>query len=397
MSKTSAMLLAAFLALSCSVERETSGESAALNDAGLRPPESLPQVVPRGDRLLGVDILDLAAEGTFQDNIQRARALGAQFISLHTTWTQFETSPGVLADPHDLIRTFIDVLQAHDLKLALTVRPIDLTGKTVPSDLRTTRFRDPVMIQRFQDLLAFLFALTGSDGSTTLQVFLTSLQVGNEIDEYDSSSEHPDFWSDYGRFLFETNRFVGSQISADIPVGFTGTLRGLVEESSRPIFQALAGAVDVVGVTYYPMNSQFQVEDPSVVAQDLQDLVDAFPGRTLYLQEVGYPTSSANASDPDGQADYFRSLFLAWDTHRQTIPLVNIVRLQDVSRSTAEGLAGEYGSADEGFVEYLRTFGLRTHPGGGADKPAYQVVREEAIRRGWSVSAVPPQGIRIDP
>jgi hypothetical protein len=392
------ILFAALFALfSCSLERENTVEPAALDSDDTVPPAEGPRPVPRGDRLIGLDILNLSEDGTFADNIRRAQSLGAQFVSLHTTWTAFEPSPGVLVDPENLIRTFIDVLQTYDLKLSLTVRPIDLTGKTVPSDLETTRFSDPVMMQRFQNLLTFLFGITGSDGSTTLSGLLTSLQIGNEIDGYDSSGEHPDFWSDYGAFLYETNLYVESNIDTGLPVGFTGTRRGLIDEDSRAIFQALAGAVDVVGATYYPLDSGLRVEDPAVVAADLQALVDTFTGHTVYLQEVGYPTADKNASDQQKQADFYKSLFLAWDTHRQEIPLINIVRLQDVSRATAEELAGDYTTGNEEFVEYLRTLGLRTHPEDGVDKVAFTVIRQESGKRGWILAPVPPRGTRVGP
>ena len=72
----------------------------------------------------------------------------------------------------------------------------DLTGKTVPADLDTTRFNSATMKARFKGLIDYVFTKIDYQ-------LLTSLQIGNEIDGFNTSSEHSDFWSDYGSFLLD--------------------------------------------------------------------------------------------------------------------------------------------------------------------------------------------------
>ncbi len=111
--------------------------------------------VPKGDRKVGIDLLDLTASNSFDDNINLASQLGVEFIALHVAWTSIETSPNNLSDPGDAMSLLSGVAAANNLKFSLTLRPIDLSGKTVPSDLDGTRFNDAQMIDRFKAVIYF--------------------------------------------------------------------------------------------------------------------------------------------------------------------------------------------------------------------------------------------------
>ena len=62
----------------------------------------------------------------------------------------------------------------------------------MPADLENTRFNTELMKSRFKSLIDFVFTKIDYH-------LLTSLQIGNEIDGYDTSNENPDFWSDIWR------------------------------------------------------------------------------------------------------------------------------------------------------------------------------------------------------
>jgi len=116
--------------------------------------------------------------------------------------------------------------------------------------------------------------------------------VGNEIDGFDASDEHPDFWSDYGSFLAGVTDHVHQQ-HPGVRVEFTGTFEGLTEGTLHDlrVWTALAGVVDVVGVTYYPGTTGFQVSPPEDVYADFDELALTFPDSPILLQEVGYCTT----------------------------------------------------------------------------------------------------------
>ena len=171
--------------------------------------------------------------------------------------------------------------------------------------------------------------------------------------------------------------------SGGVELAFTGTLHGLTESASADEWTSMESVVDLIHVTYYPIDSNFQVEDPSVVTDDLQALVDKFSA-PIYLQEVGYQSSSTSNSSKSKQAEFFCNFFQAWDTHASEIPRASILRFNDVSQSSAESTATTYGvSGNQNFIEYIRTLGLRTYSGTGSDKSAFSIVDQETEKRGW--------------
>jgi len=336
----------------------------------------------RGDRVFGLDFLDPSADGDFNDNLNRAVEMGVTSLAVHIDWNQIEPTPGQYVDPQQIISTLQNVVPASGMKLNLTIRPIDITGKTVPPDLVDVDFDRVQMAQRFNLMLDYVF--TKYDPSS-----ITSIQIGNEIDGYDTSNESPDFWEDYGLFLQRIREHVNSRYFGT-KVGFTATLDGLTSGllAVGGVFQDLAEVVDVIGATYYPVDFEFQVGDPEDVLGDFGTLVSTFPSsqfptQEIHIQEIGFPSSELNGSDGALQAEFFCNAFKAWDQHDDRIALMNIVRMQDLSEEAAEELGAAYPVNSNEFTEFLRTLGLRTHNGLGQNKPAFQVVSDSAAARGW--------------
>ncbi|QCW99357.1 hypothetical protein FGM00_04240 [Aggregatimonas sangjinii] len=328
---------------------------------------------PKGKRVVGLDILDLSQTGSFNDNIDLAKQMGIDFIALHINWTAIETSPNVFIDPDDALASLAKIAIDNNLKFSLTIRPIDLTGKTVPKDLENKRFNVPEMSNRFDKLMDFVF--TKVDPSV-----LQNLQIGNEIDGYDTASEAPDFWQDYGIFLGAIAHHIHLKYPS-LQIGFTGTIPGLLENPA--VFNDLLQNVDILGATYYPLNSDFNVKHPTVVFEDLNALVAAFPSKPIYLQEVGYQSSPTNNSSESKQAEFYCNFFAAWDSQRDAIFSANLVRLHDYSITAAQEGARPYDISDIVFIEYLRTLGIRTYDGDGTEKEAFSIIQDNLIARGW--------------
>jgi len=261
----------------------------------------------------------------------------------------------------------------NNLKFSLTIRPIDLTGKTVPDDLDSTRFGDTQMINRFNKVVDFIF--TKVDASNLL-----NFQIGNEIDHYDYTKEHADFWTDYTTFINAQKDYIHSKNST-VKVGFTGTLYGMMQNKTR--FNLLAKELDLIGVTYYPLKSNFDVKAPSAITSEINDFVKAFDSKPIYFQEVGYQTSATNKSSEALQAEFYCTFFKAWDTHKAKIKSVNILRLNDLSEAKAKISAGPYGLSNPEFIEYLRTLGIRTESGKGENKQAFAVIKKNLADRNW--------------
>ncbi len=327
----------------------------------------------KGDRTIGIDLLDNNEILNFDNNLALASELGVEFIALHLPWTSIETAPNVYEDPGSALELLGQVAQSNNLLFSLTIRPIDIPGKFVPSDLESTRFNDSEMINRFKSLIDFI--LTKVDVNVLL-----NFQIGNEIDGYNTSTEPASFWADYGIFLSEMTAYLHT-IRPSLKVGFTGTLHGLIAQTTT--FDQLLTNVDILGANYYPLNGDFTVKDPVAVFDDIEDLINSYPNASIYMQEVGYQTSVTCNSSEAKQGEFFDNLFCVWDTYSSEIKSMNIVRLNDLSQSSAESSALPYGISDERFIEYLRTLGIRTYPSSGTNKTAFTTIKENLSERGW--------------
>jgi hypothetical protein len=347
---------------------------------GNPPDETPPTVVEKGDRLLGMDVLDSTPTVTFGTGVAKAKAAGVQFVTFPVLWSQINAT-GATYDPTWVqnIKDMAAFCRANGLKLSLTFWTVDVTGKHLPADLMTTRFDDPshTMATRFVALLDRLFIAEGIDST-----LLTSVQIGNELDAYDAAGD-PDFsWSEYGAFLFQVKVLLASRSYSSLKTGFTGTLYGLREQ--KAIFSAIAAAVDVVGVTYYPQNTDFTVKDPSVASSEIAGFVGDYSaaGKPLYLQEVGYQSGAGCNSSEEKQAQFVRNIFAAWDTQREHIRAVSFLRLNDISPASADAIAQQYGMrGNTRFIEFIRSLGLVAYD--GSEKQAFLALSESAHARGW--------------
>ncbi len=207
-----------------------------------------------------------------------------------------------------------------------------------------------------------------------------NLQIGNEIDGYNTAGEASTFWEDYGLFLKTMTDYIHAS-HPQLKVGFTGTLYGLIVRPA--LFNGLLENVDILGATYYPLQADFAVKDPEVVIEELDLLVKAFPGAPIYLQEVGYQTSAQNASSEAKQAAFYCNFFKAWDQQQHAIKSANLVRLNDLSEAGANESAGPYNISGVTFIEYLRTLGIRNYEGEGSNKQAFDIISNNLAERGW--------------
>jgi hypothetical protein len=165
-------------------------------------------------------------------------------------------------------------------------------------------------------------------------------------------------------------------------VGSKATFAGLMSYAKVNL-QALNQSSDVIMVTYYPLNPDFTVRDPSVVRTDIDAITVLYPGRQISLLEAGYPSSLVLNSSEARQREFIQKIFAAWDAHASQIRLISFTLLTDFSVAAVDDLASYYGIIDPNFKEYLLTLGLRTYAGAGTDKEAFIALQEEVNARRW--------------
>ncbi len=85
-------------------------------------------VIAKGDRKVGMDILNLTETNSFDQNIAMATDLGIDFLPIHFDWNFIESSPNSYEDTYSYLELIALYASQSDLKLNLTLRPIDIPG-----------------------------------------------------------------------------------------------------------------------------------------------------------------------------------------------------------------------------------------------------------------------------
>ncbi len=311
-------------------------------------------------RTLGMHISG-AEQQTYDQAFQLARSVGVSAVPLLFPWKGIETAPGVFDG------TLLDIMNAYypaaSTRVSLTIATLNTNVNELPPDLAVLPFDDPAVLARFKHLLDFVF-------SRIPAVDLLSLNIGNEVDNSLSGSTA---YQRYTTFYAASAAYARSK-RPGLRVGVVATLEGLTGPS-KSLLQSMNAASDVVSVTYYPMGGNFQVLSPTVVAGDVQALLDAYPTLPIYFQEVGYPSSAACGSSESAQEKFVQEIFKAWDAHADRIPFVAFLNQTDWSAADVDSLTKYYGLATPEFKGYLGSLGLRTWPGSGTDKPGWSTLR----------------------
>jgi len=335
--------------------------------------EVLPQpettAVPRGDRMLGIDVSESEGED-YDQAFQLAREAGMQFTSLSVAWDDIEPRPGEFAPDPDWLAIANLYYPAHDVPLALTITPIDTNRTRLPADLRGRAFDDPEVIARFERLLDHVF-------TQIPDVELAVLAIGNEVDATLGSDGAA--WARYQTF-FEATAAYARRLRPQVPVGVKLTMSGLTGET-RAWAQALNAQADIVLVTYYPLEADFGVRPARVVHDDLAGMVSLYLDRPIGVLEAGYPSSEKLGGSEALQAEFVRQVFRAWDAHAAQLKLLNFTWLTDAPEASVEAWTDYYGLHDDRFAAYLATLGLRRAD--GRSKLAFEVLAAEAHVRGW--------------
>ena len=322
----------------------------------------------KGRRLIGHGITQGANE--FGAAFALARDAGLEFIELPLAWDSVETAPGRYNG--NIFAIANAFFPARDVKVFLTVNPIDTNNLRMPADLKNKDFDDPEVIERYRRLLDYVFDQVG-------QLDLIGFGIGNEIDAY--LANHKSRWKQYRKF-YEAGRQHVKHRRPELNVGTKAMMYGHIFNHTAEL-QEMNRNSDLIMVTYYPLRDGFRVHPPSVVHDHFRRLAAIYEGRPISMLEAGYPSSSYLGSSEDRQVEFIRELFAAWDHHRDQILHMNFMWLHDVSDAKLEEFEEYYRISTKAFIEFLATLGLRTYDGRG--KPAFNELKHQVQSRSWQV------------
>ncbi|MBI3192880.1 MAG: T9SS type A sorting domain-containing protein [Ignavibacteriae bacterium] len=325
--------------------------------------------LPLGDRVIGLSI-----SNTENDRFDSAfiHALGAGATSFHLffKWNDIETTPLTYSNVYlPAANNFFPLFHT---KVSLVLAPINAFHKEVPADLQNLAFDDSLMIHRFKQLLDYVF-------TQIPDLELKALTIGNEHDAYLGSDTM--LVRQYKTFYDSVSTYARS-LRSGLLIGTTLMYSGLTNIATRTLMQSLNENSDIVSLTYYGINGDFTVKDPSEIRADFDSLVSLFPNTPIYIEECGYPSSDSCNSSEHKQEEFIQNVFAVWDALSNNIKYISFFQLTDWSFTAVDSFAIYYNLHDIKFKEFLRTLGLRTYSGNGSNKQAYLTLQNEAFIRG---------------
>lgn len=335
--------------------------------------ESLNEVVPRGDRVLGVAVTDAETEDFMTALDHGLSATGFTNVPMSMFWDNMETAPGVFlssTSPQNFLVIANAVFPPRGVGVALAIPVLDseIPRKRVPADLAGMDFDDPVFISRFKGLLDWM-------ATQIPNLRLDGLSIGNESDVALGNDNVQ--WTAYKNFYDQVAPHARS-LWPGIKVGSKLTFTAVTETPQAQTFNQNS---DVIMVNYYPLNPDFTMRDPGEVLTDIERVLNLYPGRTVFLTEAGYASGPLCDSSENRQAEFVDKIFSAWDAHPDRLKLISFTFMTDLDPAIVAGM--DYGVSTPEFLEYLGTLGLRTFPGSGTDKRAFQTLSQQARKRGW--------------
>jgi len=342
---------------------------------------NIEQSVIQGSRILGMDVKNTALVD-YATAYGQATTLGVREVSVSLDWALFEPATvGIYTDPDDILPALDTFYPTQAGDVTLVLRPLDTPGPRLPTDLTGLTFDNPLVINAFRGFLTHLHSqLPTLNASGKLKW----IHVGNEIDATLGSSITQ--WSQWQTFFNAAKARIEFLWGTDVVVSSIVQYSALTDNSIRPRYLNFLPRLDSAALTYYPLNGDFTVKTPSVVATDFDFIASTIINKPILLQECGYPSGTLNNSSESQQAEFVTAVFDAWDTHRDRISLIDFAWQYDVDEATVNQWVIDFGMSglanEDKFRSYLGTLGLSNND--STKKLALQRLKDELQTRSWA-------------
>jgi hypothetical protein len=244
----------------------------------------------------------------------------------------------------------------------LNIAIITVGTRSMPADISDLSFDDPVVKARFKGLIDAVLEHVNDK--------VLYISLGNEVDIYFSS--HASEWVAYISLVQDARNYIKSK-KPGIMVGVTTTFEGATVTAGSEI-SLLNSKMDALMLTYYPVNSNYVVRDPSTVEADAHKLIVLAGSKPLIMQEWGYPSSTALGSSEQKQADFFQQSFTILKEHgADHFPFVSFFKYRDWNAAHCQALTGQ--TSGQSFYEFTSSLGLKKND--GTPKEAYEIISAE--------------------
>jgi len=281
----------------------------------------------------------------------------APWGSLNPTGSTFDFSP--ISNPYFGLST-LKTIGFESIFLNIPI--VAINNRSMPTDIVNLAFDNPTVKSRFHALIDAI--------KDQLNDNVKYIALGNEVDTYFAS--HPTEWTAYINLVEDARAYLQT-FKPNIQVGVTTTFAAASSSAAGQV-SLLNTNMDVVALTYYPTSSNFTVNDPAAVKEDIAKMIALAKGKPLVIQEWGYPSSTTLGSSEQKQADFLTNSFAQLKTRGPTnFPFVSFFKYRDWNAAYVQAITGQ--SAGQNFYEFMSSLGLKKND--GSEKAGYQVLATE--------------------
>jgi len=236
------------------------------------------------------------------ESIDEVSAIGVNLFGMSPEWQELETTPNTFNFQDFLINplTLTDPNETKFRSYILVLKMLDSNRKTVPSDLSENSFDDPLLINRFKNLIDNMSSLSEINR-------VSHILIGNEVDGYLTTNSTE--LNAFSVFYEQTVNHIHTKIPS-VKVGTIITYNSVVENPI--IFETLNPFSDFICYTYYPTdttNPNWQMRSPNEVHSDLSFMAEKADNKPFAFTEIGYPSSIENNSSELLQAQFVENMF----------------------------------------------------------------------------------------
>ncbi len=286
---------------------------------------------------------------------------GMKFLLTYGSWPQMEPTTGTF----DMggLQYHVSIVSTRNWTSAYTLTLIHMDKREVPSDLQSLAWDSPKMQSRVLKLVDAMAA--------EFKGKVDYFQFGNEVDTYFDA--HP---SEINAYLTLFNavkaRLKTTSPSTKVSITFKQTSVARLATT----YAALDAAGDALVLTYGPYTAYYDALPPSAAVTDFAAIKKAARSRKIVFQEIAYPSSPANSSSPDQQAQFLVALLNELRGANTQVAGAQVFLLSELSSSASSSMVGTLGMGSvEKFSTLLQSLGLfDTY---SMPKPAWTAITNE--------------------
>eukprot|EP01084_Bolivina_argentea_P065906 120149_1 len=323
---------------------------------------------------------DITDSAFYNEILASAKNPGMDIYQLGFTWLDYEAIPNEIDSTQT--ETFFNIVNnTLNCQPLVGISIINTNVLSIPNDLINNNMLSNGMLFNSTTFLNRYFAVLNDAIPKIIENRGFYVVLANEFNGYSNLFNVPGYAESFVDFVEKSMEYIHITLGYnDLAVGVTVMHNGLIDLVGQLWYDRLMNVVDIMSVTYYPLQSNFNVEDPFIVEQGFQEILNNIPSNmAIVLQEFGYPSGYLNDPNNDSsqqkQAAFYRNMFhqfLTTDAVNSRLRVASVFKMVDWSSSACNGYGSYYGISDDAFLEYLCSLGLYTYE--GVEKEAYQVV-----------------------